>query len=135
MRHVVPLVLLAMSVTACGSSEVHPETAKLAATQPQCDFVNYHHDESVNVQGSGKCTTDCDCDGVRSCTGGECTGTARPTDTAHCNSPEYKWNEAWNGGGDGVCATDCECNGTRTCVSGHCQGNPPAKPGDSAFTR
>jgi hypothetical protein len=94
----------------------------LPTTQPQCDFVNYHHDESVNVQGPSKCTTDCDCDGMRSCTVGVCSGVARPdpANVAACNEPGYKWNEDWNGGSPGACANDCQCNGTRRCASGHC---------------
>ena len=132
-----PLTLaLALALTACSSPGTHTETAKLPPLQPQCDFVNYHHDESVNVQGPGKCTTDCDCDGVRSCTDGACAGKARPdpTDLAACNSPDYKWNEAWNGGGAGTCANDCQCNSTRHCVGGQCQASP-AVGGDTAHTR
>jgi len=122
MRHSMILMSM-MAVAACGSADKHSETAKLPTAQPQCDFVNYHRDESVNVQGPGQCTTDCDCDGMRSCTAGSCGGTARPTITnvSQCDDPGYHWNEAWNGAGDGVCANDCECDGTRTCVSGHCQ--------------
>ena len=125
------LLLLAPILAACGS---HSETSKLPSLQPQCDYVNYHHDESVNVQGPGQCTTDCDCDGVRSCTQGRCEGEARPKPGEHCDDPSYKWNEAWNGGGDGVCANDCECNGTRTCQGGHCTATP-VSPAGAAITR
>jgi hypothetical protein len=124
--------LLTFIVAACNA---HPESPHVAASEPQCDFVNYHRDESMNAQGAGQCTTDCDCDGMRSCKDGACTGEARPNDFSHCNDPSYRWNEAWNGGGSGVCANDCECDGTRTCVSGHCQAGPAGKPGDSAITR
>jgi hypothetical protein len=117
-----------------GACVPHAETSKLPPVQPQCDFVNYHHDESVNVQGPSRCTTDCDCDGLRSCTDGVCQGEARPTGLEDCRKPGYLWNEAWNGGGPGLCANDCECNGTRTCVGGHCQ-DSPAHAGDSAFTK
>ena len=61
-------MLLLASCSSPTPSTTTPTAGKLAATQPQCDFVNYHRDESVNVQGPGKCTTDCDCDGTRSCT-------------------------------------------------------------------
>jgi hypothetical protein len=122
MNHSIMIAII-FTVGACSASDKTAANPKLATSQPQCDFVNYHRDETVNVQGAGKCTTDCDCDGMRSCTDGTCTGTARPTitDVKQCDDPSYHWNEAWNGGGDGVCANDCECNGTRTCASGHCQ--------------
>jgi hypothetical protein len=113
----------------------HAEAPRQPASQPQCDYVNYHHDEAVNVQGPGRCTTDCDCDGMRSCRDGACTGDARPTGMDHCNDPGYRWNEAWNGGGTGLCANDCECDGTRACVSGHCQDGSAHVPTSSAITR
>jgi hypothetical protein len=121
MRNLTPFLALVF-VAGCGSKDSHPANPNLPANQPQCNFVNYHRDEAINVQGAGKCTTDCDCDGMRSCTAGACTGTARPTITAvsQCDDPKYLWNEDWNGAGPGVCANDCECNGTRTCASGHC---------------
>jgi hypothetical protein len=133
MRYVA--LIMIPGLAACSSSETHSDTAKLAPSQPQCNYVNYHRDETVNVQGPSRCTTDCDCDGMRSCTGGTCTGEARPTDNSHCNDPSYHWNEAWNGGGAGVCASDCECEGTRTCVSGHCGDGPGPKAGDTSKTR
>jgi hypothetical protein len=125
---------LVLSIIIAGCS-AHPESPRVSPSEPQCDFVNYHRDESVNVQGPGQCTTDCDCDGMRSCKDGTCTGEARPNDVSHCNDPSYRWNEAWNGGGSGVCANDCECDGTRNCVAGHCQAGSAAKPGDSAIIR
>lgn len=123
-------------LVACSSSGTRSDTAKLPPAQPQCDFVNYHRDESINERGPGQCATDCDCDGTRSCTNGSCTGVARPapTDTAACDDPSYKWNEDWNGGGAGVCANDCECNGSRRCESGHCAA-APATAGDTSHTR
>jgi hypothetical protein len=124
MHHLITLACV-LTVAACSSTGgSHSEASKVPAAQPQCDFVNYHHAESINVQGAGQCATDCDCDGMRSCIGGACSGTARPviTNVSQCDDPNYHWNETWNGGGDGVCANDCECNGTRTCVNGHCQG-------------
>jgi hypothetical protein len=111
--------LLAMAAAACGP----PQPAANAAAN-SCNFVNYHHDEAKNAAGSGKCSNDCDCDGMRTCTSGSCTGTARPavTGPAACNNKEYRWNEAWNTAGPGRCASDCECDGLRTCTSGACQG-------------
>lgn len=125
MRHLI-LASFALALAACGS---HAEAPHLAASQPECDFVNYHRNEALNVQGDGRCTTDCDCDGMRSCKDGACTGDARPiiTDPKQCDDPSYRWNEAWNGAGIGVCANDCECNSTRTCAAGHCQDSAPAK--------
>ena len=43
----------------------------------QCDFVNFHHDEAKNPKGPGKCASDCDCDGKRTCQAGACEGVAR----------------------------------------------------------
>jgi hypothetical protein len=90
----------------------------------QCDYVNYFHNETKNPQGSGKCTSDCDCDGMRSCVAGACSGKARPKKlTAEvCNSKDYHYQEAWTKAGAGKCSGDCECDGLRTCVSGECSG-------------
>ncbi len=90
----------------------------------QCDFVNYHHNETKNAKGSGKCAGACDCDGMRSCVSGLCTGKARPEKlTAEiCNSKDYYYRESWAPAGAGKCSSDCECDGQRTCVSGQCKG-------------
>jgi hypothetical protein len=90
----------------------------------QCDFVNYHHNEAKNTKGPGKCASDCDCDGMRSCVSGACTGKARPESPtpAICNSTDYHYRESWTPAGSGKCSTDCECDGQRTCVSGTCAG-------------
>jgi len=107
------------SATAQSSSaEVsHPDTK---AEPGHCDFYNYYHDESKNPGGGGKCATDCDCDGMRSCTTGACQGEARAK--VDCNSPARHWNEAWNPQGAGKCASDCDCDGRRACQAGTCQG-------------
>ena len=119
-------------LVACGGSKTtvatgdHP--AAVADTpvpaDGKCDFVNYHHDEAKNATGPSACASDCDCDGMRSCTSGACTGTARPATltSATCNSKDYVYNEAWTPAGAGHCAGDCECDGLRTCVSGQCTG-------------
>jgi hypothetical protein len=90
----------------------------------QCDFVNYYHNESKNSQGPGKCESDCDCDGMRSCVSGQCSGTPRPLklNAETCNSKDYHYQEAWTKAGAGKCSGDCECDGLRTCVSGQCTG-------------
>jgi hypothetical protein len=91
----------------------------------QCNYANFHHNEAKNTTGAGKCATDCDCDGMRSCTSGECTGKARPEKlTAEaCNSKDYRYQEAWTSAGAGKCSGDCECDGLRTCVAGQCRGS------------
>jgi hypothetical protein len=90
----------------------------------QCDFVNYHHNEAKNAQGPHQCTSDCDCDGMRSCVEGKCSGTARPAklNATTCNSKDYHYQEAWTKAGPGKCTGDCECDGLRTCSSGVCTG-------------
>lgn len=92
----------------------------------KCDYVNYYHNEAKNPKGPGKCASDCDCDGMRSCKSGKCTGTARPTKlTAEiCNSKDYHYQEAWTKAGPGKCSSDCECDGVRTCTNGECTGTP-----------
>jgi hypothetical protein len=91
----------------------------------QCDYVNYYHHEKKNAQ----CTSDCDCDGTRSCVSGKCSGTARPKKlTAEvCNNKDYHYQEKWTAKGEvaaeaGKCSGDCECDGLRTCASGECSG-------------
>jgi hypothetical protein len=90
----------------------------------QCNYVNFHHNEAKNAKGAGKCVSDCDCDGMRSCEAGACTGTARPEKltAATCNNVEYHYQEAWTPAGAGKCSGDCECDGLRTCTSGQCSG-------------
>lgn len=90
----------------------------------QCNYVNYHHNEAKNVKGAGKCTSDCDCDGMRSCTAGSCSGSARPEklNAETCNSKDYHYQESWTPAGAGKCTGDCECDGLRTCASGQCTG-------------
>jgi hypothetical protein len=90
----------------------------------KCDYVNYHHNEAKNPKGPGKCASDCDCDGMRSCDAGKCAGTARPAKlTAEtCNNKDYLYQEAWTKAGPGKCSGDCECDGLRTCTNGECTG-------------
>lgn len=94
--------------------------ADTKAEPGNCDYYNYYHDESKNSAGAGKCATDCDCDGMRSCKSGACQGEARAK--VDCNSTSRHWNEAWNTEGAGKCSSDCECDGQRTCQAGQCQG-------------
>jgi hypothetical protein len=90
----------------------------------QCDFVNFYHNEAKNPVGPGKCASDCDCDGMRSCVAGKCTGTPRPVKlTAEtCNTKDYRYQELWTKAGPGKCTGDCECDGLRTCTNGECTG-------------
>jgi hypothetical protein len=106
------------------------DTPVPSGTDPaRCDFVNFYHDETKNAQGSGKCESDCDCDGTRSCVSGACTGTARPAklNAETCNNKDYHYNEAWTSKGqiakgEPKCSGDCECDGLRTCIAGKCNG-------------
>jgi hypothetical protein len=90
----------------------------------QCNFANYRHDESRNSGGAAKCASDCDCDGMRSCSAGTCQGTARPATmtAAACNNKDFHYNESWTAAGAGKCSGDCQCDGLRTCVAGQCSG-------------
>jgi hypothetical protein len=117
-------LLTAGALAACTSPAMDPSGTTSAN---QCNFFNYHHDEAKNAAGAGKCTTDCDCDGMRDCRGGACDGVARPQ--ISCNHVDYHWNEAWNTQGAGKCGSDCDCDGLRSCASGTCQGEarPTAK--------
>ena len=110
---------------ACGSSGTSTTTP--SGSSAQCNYVNYHHDEAKN--DGGKCSSDCDCDGMRTCTSGACTGKARPEikTPADCDNKDYHFNEAWNKDGSpaatpGKCTDDCDCDGTRTCKDGACAG-------------
>jgi hypothetical protein len=126
---VVTPAVLAMTANACSPAQ-SPSSASAAASR--CDFVNYYHDEARNTAGPGRCSSDCDCDGLRTCSfdhaAGKvsasrvCEGTARPLEAGACNKREYRWNEAWNPEGPGRCSSDCACDGLRTCASGACQG-------------
>ena len=90
----------------------------------KCDYVNYYHTEAKNKMGPGKCASDCDCDGMRSCVTGKCTGTPRPAklNAVTCNSKDYLYQEAWTKAGPGKCSGDCECDGQRNCTNGECTG-------------
>lgn len=123
------LPTLAVGWLACAAPSATPQNASSVADTPRpanndCDYVNFHHDESKNAGGAGKCASDCDCDGMRTCKSGSCAGTARPEvlNATTCNTKEYRYNEAWTPAGPGKCASDCECDGSRHCVSGSCQG-------------
>jgi hypothetical protein len=43
----------------------------------RCNTPAYHWNEAFNAGGPGRCTSDCQCDGARTCGGGTCGGTAR----------------------------------------------------------
>ena len=104
-------------------------SAKAVADTPvpqdhQCNFANFHHDEAKNALGAGKCSEDCDCDGMRSCVSGSCSGVARPKvlNASSCNDKNYHYQELWTASGASKCSGDCECDGLRTCKSGQCTG-------------
>jgi hypothetical protein len=128
---VTTIAALAGLVLACAQNPpARTTTAGIASPQAMppdtkaepgnCNFYNYYHDESKNSGGPGRCATDCDCDGMRTCASGNCSGEARAQ--VDCNSPNRHWNEAWNPQGAGKCASDCDCDGRRTCQAGTCQG-------------
>jgi hypothetical protein len=124
----VPAALVAACATTPAPSSANaPQSLSAEVPRPDtkaepgnCDYYNYYHDESKNTAGGGKCATDCDCDGMRSCKSGSCQGEARAK--IDCNSPDRHWNEAWNPQGAGKCASDCDCDGRRACQAGTCQG-------------
>jgi hypothetical protein len=107
-----------------GTADAKPVKDTPVPADGQCDYVNYHHNEAKNKKGPGKCASDCDCDGMRSCVDGACSGKARPEKLTPetCNSKDYHYQEAWTPAGPGKCSTDCECDGLRTCASGQCTG-------------
>lgn len=121
-RSIALACLFTLAATAAPKQKAPKDTPVPA--DGQCNFVNYFHNEKKNAKGPSVCTTDCDCDGMRSCSSGKCTGTARPKKLtpAICNSKDYHYNEAWTAAGAGRCSGDCECDGQRTCASGQCTG-------------
>jgi hypothetical protein len=126
----IPAALLAACAASPGASSTTPMSeppgtphADTKAEPGHCDFYNYYHDEAKSSGGAGKCATDCDCDGMRSCKSGTCQGEARAQ--VACNSPSRRWNEAWNPQGAGKCATDCDCDRERTCHAGACGAAAP----------
>jgi len=51
-------------------------------TAEVCNNKDYHYQEKWTAKGevaaeAGKCSGDCECDGLRTCVSGECSGTAR----------------------------------------------------------
>jgi hypothetical protein len=116
-------ILIRANAFAAITPSPSPAVAQQADTKSElgnCDYYNYYHDESKNPTGSGTCSTDCDCDGMRTCRGGVCGGDARPP--VDCDNPNRHWNEAWNSQGAGRCSSDCDCDGRRTCEKGQCTG-------------
>ncbi len=110
----------AFAATNPSPSSAQAQHADTKAEVGNCDYYNYYHDESKNPTGSGTCSTDCDCDGMRTCRAGVCGGDARPA--VDCNNPNRHWNEAWNTLGAGRCSSDCDCDGRRNCEHGACTG-------------
>ncbi|MCH9682027.1 MAG: hypothetical protein K0V04_11375 [Deltaproteobacteria bacterium] len=86
-----------------------------------CTSEDYVHDEATNPLGSNQCSTDCECDGARTCSQwGWCQGTSRGDS---CTSTDYFHDEATNPLGSNQCSNSCECDGARTCSPwGWCQG-------------
>ena len=63
-------ILFTVLVTAIVDAQ---QTSTNATVTTGCSSIAYFYTEAVG----GKCTTNCQCDGLRSCTAGVCTGTAR----------------------------------------------------------
>jgi hypothetical protein len=105
-------------------------TARYGGTQ-YCNNPNFVWDENQNRIGSYSCWTDCDCDGMRTCTSENwCDGIARQLqNSSECNKTRfYTYDESigYDGKGQSTCNTknnSCECNGLRLCdYAGYCQG-------------
>lgn len=92
---------------------------------PECLVDSYTRDESVNPMGPSRCSSDCDCDGARSCSSSNfCQGEARS-----CVGEDYLWDESLNTRPYGCDdENDCECDGGRTCsFAGFCEGRARAE--------
>ena len=48
-------------------------------------FILYIKDERYNLAGNGLCLNDCECDGLRTCVNGKCSGNARNECTVNSN--------------------------------------------------
>lgn len=94
------------------------------------DNPSYCHDESQNTRGSNQCSSNADCDGLRTCSGaGWCQGTNRDTSHTTCSNKNWLVNTDLTGNGVGGYAqaqtiTDCEaeCNANAACVGWTFQG-------------
>lgn len=126
-------LLLLLGASGCAVSAPEPEDGSTSEGDPEgvgaaaealdsCNYYNYYHDEAANPLGSNRCSSDCDCDGMRTCSPfGWCQGEARPF--VGCTSTSFYWNEAWTPYGANQCSNDCDCDGARRCSPwGWCQG-------------
>ncbi len=58
--------------------EIHRRATLFARpTSAACNTREYLWNEATNLGGPGRCASDCDCDGLRTCLAGACQGTAR----------------------------------------------------------
>ncbi len=61
---------LVRAITQRAALFAHPPAAA-------CNTPQYHWNEALNASGPGRCASDCECDGLRSCVAGSCQGAAR----------------------------------------------------------
>eukprot|EP00798_Chlamydomonas_sp_ICE-L_P005645 gene5645-8970_t len=72
---------------------------------------DYEWEEQYSKEGAGKCTTDCSCDGHRTCQNGRCKGIARCPGSD--KSPAYVPISGFESAG--FCKDSCDCKGERVC--------------------
>lgn len=87
-----------------------------------CTQTDYFWDESSNPLGPNLCSSDCECDGARTCPGGTCSGVAR--DTCANSTRDGNETDIDCGGSDcGPCPDGFKCVDPVDCISGVCTGS------------
>lgn len=87
------------------------------------DSASYCHDEAQNAKGPAQCSSNADCDGLRTCSGaGWCQGTNRPVTHTSCTNKNWLVNMDLTGNGLGgysnsktLTACEAECAKNASC--------------------